>query len=160
MQSQSGGSIVVAVAGRKRLAVIRTSDIAHANAAGDGQPGARHAVPLRALDVQPQVESAQRRQKPVEVVQVTPVEVLRGDPPGIASRACDSSDARDQDGAQVVPEPECGQGEGASQASDPVWALLVEELQLPDVGEHLRGSHQRVLRHLPAFQTNNGTAMW
>ncbi|EYU18001.1 hypothetical protein MIMGU_mgv1a015657mg [Erythranthe guttata] len=51
--------------------------------------------------------------------------------------------------ADEVPEGDRRHAQRASEALDPVGRLPVEELQLPDVHEHLRRADQHVLRDLP-----------
>ncbi|BAT09623.1 Os10g0109750 [Oryza sativa Japonica Group] len=55
----------------------------------------------------------------------------------------------DDDGAEVAAERARHVAERRAEAPHGVRRLVVEELQLPDVGQHRAGAEQHVLRHLP-----------
>lgn len=108
------------------------------------------AVEMCTYEEDEEVDKAQSRQKPVEVVQAASVQIV-GEPRLVVGGAV-ASDVihhRDQHGAQKMATCDCAQVNGGIQAPHAVWRFAVEELQLPDLDEDFGAPAQEVLRDEP-----------
>lgn len=97
-----------------------------------------------------QVHHTQHSQKPEEIMQLPIVQIIRQPPrPSISStRLRDNSHKQ---GTQVLAKRHRQKRESRADAPHSIRSLLVEELQLPNEGEHLSTPDDEVLRDLPEY---------
>jgi hypothetical protein len=94
-----------------------------------------------------ELHGAEPGEQPVEVVEVSAVQVVR-EPARPALRRGLVNDG-DEEAAEEVPDPEDAQEQGQPEAARRVGDLVVEELLQPDHGEHVGHADEDVLRDHP-----------
>jgi hypothetical protein len=106
-------------------------------------------VPPGTEQVAAEVEHAEHGEHPVEEVQPILVEVVVSEPPSATVPRRDPVDQRDEHRAEVEPERVGTVRERREEGLHAGARLLVEELDEPHGGEHLRHAEDEELRHDP-----------
>ena len=147
--------MLISLSIQRVLLVILLTGTAAASDSDDLHPLYAPGVPPCPEEIVEEVEDAERRKEPVEEVEPVLVEVVVGKP-AAAAIACrgggatgDPVDERHEHGAEVEAEGVGAVGHGGQEGLHAGERLLVEELDEPDGGEHLREPEHQELRRYP-----------
>ena len=105
-------------------------------------------VPLCNPKIYNEVEQAEDGQKPVEVVKMAPIQIVRY--PTKPSMACgDFCYNNNKKSAKIITQGISCEWESCTQASHSIKRLTIKELYLTNVSENFCSSYKEILRHLP-----------
>ncbi|RWV87493.1 hypothetical protein GW17_00050500 [Ensete ventricosum] len=111
-------------------------------------------VCLRKAEVENQLEHTEPREKPVEVINMSAVEIVGK--PALSHSAGDLVDRRDHESVDEVADAEDAQVESHPETPQCMRDLAVEELLQPGQGERIRHAGENVPRHHPPDAHRNG----